>query len=135
MKCISRDCTKDGTVEIEGEPLCPECAVLAKKLAAIIEHEQSKGSVRYGLGAIKGVGRALGEAIASERKKNGPYKSMGDFAARMPPKSMNKKSLAALAKAGAFDKIEPNRATVVHNTELLLAVAKRAQDDEPDMFQ
>ena len=135
MKCISKDCTKEGTVEIESEPLCPECALLVKKLTAIIERE-SMGSVRYSLSAIKGVGKGLAETIANERKANGPFRSIGDFAGRIPAKSMNKKSMTAMAKAGVFDVLEPNRATVVDNIEQIIAVAKRTQEDEgtPDMF-
>lgn len=122
-------------MEIEGEPLCESCAVLAKKVAAIYEEAATKGSVRYSLSAIKGVGKGLAETIANERKANGPFQSIGDFAGRIPAKSMNKKSLAALAKAGAFDVLEPNRATVVDNIEQIIAVAKRVQEDDgTDMF-
>ena len=120
-------------MQIEGEPLCPECALLAKKLTALAP--LNMGSVRYSLSAIKGVGKGLAETIANERKANGPFQSIGDFAGRIPAKSMNKKSLTALAKAGVFDVLEPNRATVVDNIEQIIAVAKRTQEDDgTDMF-
>jgi len=59
--------------------------------------------IRYALSAIKGVGEAAVESIIQERKANGPYKSIFDLARRANMRSVNKKSLEALAYAGAFD--------------------------------
>ena len=59
--------------------------------------------IRYALSAIKGVGEAAVESIIEERKANGPYKSIFDLARRANMRSVNKKSLEALAYAGAFD--------------------------------
>ncbi len=64
------------------------------------------GIIRFGLAAIKGVGGSAVEDIISEREKNGPYKSIFDFAKRVNLKSVNKRSFEALAKAGAFDGFE-----------------------------
>ncbi len=62
-----------------------------------------EGIVRFGLAAIKGVGRAAVEEIGKEREKYGPYKSVFDFAKRVNLKTVNKKSFEALAMAGAFE--------------------------------
>ncbi len=62
--------------------------------------------IRYALSAIKGVGEAAVESIIEERTKNGPYKSIFDLARRANMRSVNKKSLEALAYAGAFDCFE-----------------------------
>ncbi len=62
-----------------------------------------KKEIRYALSAIKGVGDAAVEAIIEEKKKNGFYKSIFDLTKRVSLRSMNKKSLEALALAGAFD--------------------------------
>ncbi len=59
--------------------------------------------IRYALSAIKGVGEAAVESIIEERKNNGPYKSIFDLTRRVNMRSVNKKSLEALALAGAFD--------------------------------
>ncbi len=65
-----------------------------------------KGIIRFGLAAIKGVGGSAVEDIIAEREKNGPFKSIFDFAKRVNLKSVNKRSFEALAKAGAFDCFE-----------------------------
>jgi DNA polymerase-3 subunit alpha len=62
-----------------------------------------KGQIRFGLGAIKGVGDAAVDAIVEERQKNGEYKDIFDFVSRINVRQVNKKSLESLALAGAFD--------------------------------
>ncbi|MEZ5082671.1 MAG: hypothetical protein R2750_04385 [Bacteroidales bacterium] len=66
----------------------------------------NKGEIRFGLAAIKNVGGAAAENIISERKENGPFSSIFDFAKRVNLKSVNKRSIEALAMAGAFDGFE-----------------------------
>ncbi len=62
-----------------------------------------KGEIRYGLGAIKGVGEAAVESIIEERKKNGPFSTVFDLMRRMNLRTMNKKVMESLVFAGAFD--------------------------------
>ncbi|CAM3911555.1 DNA polymerase III subunit alpha [Aquirufa aurantiipilula] len=62
-----------------------------------------KGHIRFGLGAIKGVGEAAVDAIVEERSKNGEYTDIFDFVSRINVRQVNKKSLESLAFAGAFD--------------------------------
>ncbi len=62
-----------------------------------------KGNIRFGLGAIKGVGGNAVDSIVEERKKNGSYKNIFDFVERVNLNACNKKNLEALALAGAFD--------------------------------
>jgi DNA polymerase-3 subunit alpha len=59
--------------------------------------------IRFGLGAIKGLGEAAASRIIDEREQNGPYKDIYDFVERIDLQSVNKKSLEALAASGAFD--------------------------------
>lgn len=61
------------------------------------------GEIRFGLGAIKGTGESAVHAIIEERKENGPFKDIFDFASRVNLRAVNKKSFEALAKAGGFD--------------------------------
>ena len=61
-----------------------------------------KGQIRFGLGAIKGVGEAAVDAIVEERQKNGEYKDIFDFVSRINVRQVNKKSLESLALAGAL---------------------------------
>jgi DNA polymerase-3 subunit alpha len=71
-----------------------------------------KGEIRYALSAIKGVGEAAVESIVEERRLNGPYQSIFDFAKRVNLRTVNKKSLESLAYAGAFDSFQQySRAT------------------------
>ncbi|MFN4080897.1 MAG: DNA polymerase III subunit alpha, partial [Saprospiraceae bacterium] len=65
-----------------------------------------KGEIRYGLGAIKGVGAAAMEALIDERKKNGPFEDIFDLMKRANLRAINKKVLESLACAGAFDGFE-----------------------------
>ena len=60
------------------------------------------GDIRFGLGGIKGLGEAVAQAIINERK-NGPYTSIFNFAERLDPTLVNKRSYEALAYAGGFD--------------------------------
>ena len=62
-----------------------------------------EGNIRFGLGAIKGVGESAAEKIIEERSTNGLFKNIFDFAERVNLHSVNKRSLEALAAAGAFD--------------------------------
>jgi len=69
-----------------------------------------EGDIRFGLGAIKGVGENAAEHIMTERKKNGPYRDIFHFVERINLSTVNKKSMEALAMAGAFDSFrEPQR--------------------------
>ena len=63
------------------------------------------GDIRFGLGAIKGVGEAAAMSIISEREKNGPYKDMYDFFERVNYSVVNRKCLESIAYAGGFDAI------------------------------
>jgi DNA polymerase-3 subunit alpha len=65
-----------------------------------------KGEIRFGMGAIKGVGEAAIEAIIFERKEKGPYENIFEFAERVNLKAVNKKSFESLAMAGGFDCFE-----------------------------
>ena len=63
------------------------------------------GHVRFGLRAIKGVtGRSI-EGVVAERRAHGPFASLHDFCERVPPGAVNKATIEALIKAGAFDSV------------------------------
>ncbi len=61
------------------------------------------GEIRFGMGAIKGMGDSAVQAIIEERDANGPFSDVFDFTDRVNLRAVNKKSLESLAKAGAFD--------------------------------
>jgi len=85
--------------------------------------------IRFGLSAIKNVGKNLIIAMIHERKKDGPYESINNFIERVNHKDLNKKSLESLTKAGVLDGLE-ERNTILGNLESLLRAAKESQKNE-----
>ncbi|HET9554941.1 MAG TPA: DNA polymerase III subunit alpha [Anaeromyxobacteraceae bacterium] len=65
--------------------------------------EKLKGHIRFGLGAVKGVGTSAVEAILGARAEGGPFKSLFDLASRVDTRKINKKVVEALVKSGALD--------------------------------
>lgn len=63
----------------------------------------NEGKIRFGLGAIKGAGEAAVEGIIQERDAHGPFKDVFEFAKRMSPRGINKKTFECLALSGALD--------------------------------
>jgi len=70
-------------------------------------------AVRYGLGAVRGVGAQAVEALIGERDGHGPYTSLGELCRRVDLGRVNRRALEALIKAGALDALGPNRATLL----------------------
>jgi DNA polymerase-3 subunit alpha len=68
--------------------------------------------IRYGLGAIKGTGQQAIEAMVKAREEGGPFKSLFDFCVRVDRSRLNKRTVEALIKAGAFDSLHMNRASL-----------------------
>ena len=90
---------------------------------------EEKFAIRFGLGAIKAVGFAVMETAVDERKENGEFKDVYDFATRLDPKSVNKKSIEALAKSGGFGSLAKNRRQVAESFEILSSYAVEKQDE------
>ena len=67
------------------------------------------GGIRYGLSAIKSIGRPVIDAIVEEREQRGGFTSLRDFIERMTGKDVNKKAIENFIKAGAFDELPGNR--------------------------
>ncbi|MFQ3609983.1 MAG: DNA polymerase III subunit alpha [Fimbriimonadales bacterium] len=78
-------------------------------------------AIRFGLGAIKGVGESAVEAILSERNANGEFTDVFDFSARMASAgTINRATLEVLIQAGAFERLHPNRAQLMANIDLIM---------------
>ncbi|MCL5410705.1 MAG: DNA polymerase III subunit alpha [Patescibacteria group bacterium] len=86
------------------------------------------GNIRFGLSAVKNVGVAVSEDIVRERKK-GSFKDLKDFITRLDGKVINKKSMEALAMAGALDDLG-ERAEIIYNMEHILAYAAAFQKNQ-----
>ena len=94
--------------------------------------------IRYGLGAIKGVGQGACEAIADERKRNGPYNDLSDFCRRVDSTKLNRRVLEALILSGSLDALAPNRASLMAQLPNAMKVAEQhlrdKQSGQNDMF-
>ena len=92
-----------------------------------VEQTEESHAVRYALAGIRNVGEKAMDALVREREANGKFTSLEDLFRRVPPGSMNRRQIEGLAAAGAFDCLEPNRAKVLANADMLLAVADEAE--------
>jgi DNA polymerase III subunit alpha len=103
----------------------------------VVPGERGKEIIRFGLTTIKNFGQGIADAIIEERKKNGKFKDLEDFFTRVIDRNLNKKSLEALIKTGAFDSLYPDRSTLLHNLENLLRFNKdraKADADQDSLF-
>ena len=75
------------------------------------------GRIIFGLGGIKGIGRAAVEGIVAERRRGGEYRSTAGFVKRTRGKGVNKKVLQSLAMAGAFDCLDVDRIELIRNLD------------------
>ncbi|MCK9378812.1 MAG: DNA polymerase III subunit alpha [Candidatus Moranbacteria bacterium] len=96
---------------------------------AVIQGDDGKERIRFGLNAIKNVGKPVAHEIVAERKRGGKYASLGDMIERITIRDLNKKSLEALAKVGALDQLT-ERNNVLANIETILAFSKNVQKNK-----
>ena len=80
----------------------------------------SGNSIRYGLSAIKSVGRAVVEVIISEREAGGPFPTLEDFVSRMSNREVNKRTLESFIKSGALDSLPGTRKQKLYVSSELL---------------
>lgn len=104
-------------------------------------HVNEKGEIVYGIGAIKGVGEGPIEAIVEARNsqgKNGFFKNIFELCAKTDIKKLNRRVLEKLTMAGAFDKLGPHRAAILHSINDAMQAAdqhSKARDiGQEDMF-
>ena len=88
-----------------------------------------KGEILYALGALKQVGPQAMEELVAERRKGGPYADLFDLSARLGTKVINKRMMESLTKAGAFDRLNANRAQVMNAIDMVLRYGQAAQEE------
>lgn len=86
-------------------------------------------SIRFGLGAIKGVGEGAAIVIIEERQQAGDYTDFSDFILRHSDKTINRRVIEALIKTGAFDSLGADRASLLDSIDAELAEAESARKD------
>ncbi len=87
----------------------------------------SDRQIRYGLGAIKGTGQQAIEALVLARLEGGPFTSLFNFCLRIDRTKMNKRCVDALIKAGAFDSLQRNRASLMASVDRAFEFASASQ--------
>ena len=123
-----------------------EAARLGVKLLApdincsqsVFSCDADAGEVFYALAAVKGVGRQAMDHVVEIRTKDGPFKSISDFARRVDPRQVNKRAFENLVRAGAFDSLNKNRRQLVENSDRILggaqAAARERESGQANMF-
>ena len=94
-------------------------------------HNADHGHIRFGLSAVKGVGEKAIRAIIETRGKSAPFKSLYDFTDRVPLGSVNRTTIDALIKCGAFDTLHSpdSRAAMIEALEAAIQAGQRAAID------
>lgn len=102
------------------------------------DFEVEDGEVLYALGGIRNVGLQAMEHVVAVRNEGGPFRDIFDFVERVDPKQVNKRAFETLARAGAFDSLNPNRAQLFVAADFLVAygqtVAAQRSSDQGDFF-
>ena len=81
--------------------------------------------ILYGLGAVKGTGWAAIEVILAAREEGGPFRDLFDFCSRLDLRRVNRRVIESLIRAGAFDKLESNRAALLAGVALAIGAAEQ----------
>ncbi|MDS1142070.1 DNA polymerase III subunit alpha [Pusillimonas sp. SM2304] len=121
-----KDCLANGV-----EVLPPDVNASAYRFEPVADEHMAKGrpprTIRYGLGAVKGTGQAAVEEIIRARAEGGPFASLFDFCRRIDRHTVNRRSIEALIRAGAFDAIAENRAALLATVGNAIEAAEQAE--------
>jgi DNA polymerase III subunit alpha len=96
-----------------------------------VNFDVEDGAIIYALSAIKGVGVEAARHLVTIRS-DAPFSSLGDFANRINPRAVNRRTIEMLACAGAFDVLEANRALLVSGADMIIATANDAERSRTD---
>jgi len=127
------------------ESMQRECRSLGLELLAPdLNYSEARFSVagdmqiRYGLGALKGLGKAVADTLVELRNADGPFGSLDDFCSRVNTQRVNKRAMEALINSGAMDAFGPNRPSILHALPKALVQAEQVSRDreagQNDMF-
>ena len=84
-------------------------------------------TIRYGLGAVKGTGEQAVNAILKARAEGGPFKDLFDFCLRVDKRMVNRRTIEALIRAGAFDALDDHRARLIASVGVAIEAAEQAE--------
>jgi len=84
-------------------------------------------TIRYGLGAVKGTGEQAVNVILKARESGGPFKDLFDFCERVDKRMVNRRTIEALIRAGAFDSLDDHRARLMASVGVAIEAAEQAE--------
>lgn len=131
---------KDKTALYLGEARRMGIQVLSPDVnESVYEYSAVGDVVRFGLGAIRNVGKAAVDAIVKERDgSHGRYVNFPDFIKRVPMEALNRRLVESLIKAGAFDSIDPNRRALftIHEAAInsVVGLKRKQAEGQFDLF-
>jgi DNA polymerase-3 subunit alpha len=96
---------------------------------SLAEFTVEDGVIRFGLGAVKGVGISAIHSIERAREESGAFRSLFDFCERVDLRLVNRAAIEALVKSGCFDSMAPNRAQLMEGVAAAVRLGNRAQQD------
>ena len=104
-------------------------SVNKSNLGFTVDRTSDKNAVvLFGLEAVKTVGASVSEALIAEREANGPFQSIMEFVERVNLRVLNKRAVAALIQAGAFDELHSNRKVLLSSFDSILALRRKLRD-------
>lgn len=125
MQIFWRDCLLNGI-----KVLPPDVNASGYRFEPVDDEYTAQGkpprTIRYGMGAVKGTGQGAVEEIVRARQ-SGPFTSLFDFCRRIDRHSVNRRSIEALIRAGAFDSIELNRSALIASLATAVEAAEQAE--------
>jgi DNA polymerase-3 subunit alpha len=86
-----------------------------------------RNTIRYGLGAVKGTGEQAVNVILKARAEGGPFKDLFDFTRRADKRMVNRRTVEALIRAGAFDTLDDHRARLMASVGIAMDAAEQAE--------
>ncbi|WP_116137255.1 DNA polymerase III subunit alpha [Trinickia diaoshuihuensis] len=121
VKILYEDCKANGMAVLP-----PDINRSAYRFEPVAEADGKRSrTIRYGLGAVKGSGQNAIEEILRARE-DGPFTDLFDFCARIDRRVVNRRTIEALIRAGAFDSIHENRAQLIASVPLAMEAAEQA---------
>ena len=98
--------------------------------ASGVEFNVKDGAIVYALAALKNVGGGAVAQLIATREEGGEFTSLADFAKRIDAKNINRRAYESLAKSGAFDCLNNNRAQVLAAADMLIGLASRSSNEQ-----
>ena len=126
---LSSDMDNTDTVKIFYDAIANKITVLGPDVNAS-EYRFTpvdRSTIRYGLGAVKGTGEQAVTAILKARCEGGPFKDLFDFCERVDKRMVNRRTIEALIRAGAFDTLDDHRARLIASVGIAIEAAEQAE--------